>query len=217
MLRIGHRGAAALAPENTIESVRAAVEAGVDGVEFDVRPRLVVRHDRGRAGPTLREFLAQVREVVADDALLMLDLKKAGYEAETLAACRAVGIADRCVFCTTEFTVLERLNGVARTSATLSAGRAWVLPGRRTPAVAMYANSGALDATVRHDTVTEDLVEAVHARGGRVYAWTVNTREGIAQMRALGVDGVITDDPRLFHPAAENAGADGSVAPRPVQ
>ena len=78
MLRIGHRGAAALAPENTIESVRAAVAVGVDGVEFDVRPDLVVRHDRGRGGPKLADFLAEVREVVADDALLIVDLKRAG-------------------------------------------------------------------------------------------------------------------------------------------
>ena len=35
-LRIGHRGAAALAPENTLRSFRAAVEAGVDLIEFDV-------------------------------------------------------------------------------------------------------------------------------------------------------------------------------------
>lgn len=217
MLRIGHRGAAALAPENTIASVRAAVEAGVDGVEFDVRPGLVVRHDRGRGGPTLREFLAEMREVVPDDALLIVDLKKAGYEAATLAACGAAGVADRCVFSSSELAALARLNPVARTSATLSVGRAWLLPGRRTPAVAMYARSGALDATVRYDTVTEELVEAVHERGGRVYAWTVNSRAGIAQMRALGVDGVITDDPRLFHPAAESPGSDGPSAPAPVQ
>ena len=36
VLRIGHRGAAHLAPENTIRSLRAAVEQGVDLVEFDV-------------------------------------------------------------------------------------------------------------------------------------------------------------------------------------
>lgn len=35
-LRIGHRGAAALAPENTLRSFRAAVETGVDLIEFDV-------------------------------------------------------------------------------------------------------------------------------------------------------------------------------------
>jgi glycerophosphoryl diester phosphodiesterase len=35
-LLIGHRGAAALAPENTLASFRAAVAAGVDLVEFDV-------------------------------------------------------------------------------------------------------------------------------------------------------------------------------------
>jgi len=201
MLRIGHRGAAALAPENTIASVEAAVAAGVDGVEFDVCPGLVVAHDRGRPGPPLPDFLAAIRAVLADDALLVVDLKTPGYETEVLAACRDAGVAERCIFSTSEFAALARLNDVARTSATLSAGRAWLLPGRRTPAVAMYRRSGARDATVRHDTVTEDLVEAVHARDGRVYAWTVNTRAGIERMRALGVDGVITDDPRLFHPA----------------
>ena len=47
-LRIGHRGAAALAPENTIASFRAAVAAGVDLVELDVLQleggELVVAH-----------------------------------------------------------------------------------------------------------------------------------------------------------------------------
>lgn len=34
---IGHRGAAGLALENTIESILAAKKAGVDGIEFDIR------------------------------------------------------------------------------------------------------------------------------------------------------------------------------------
>lgn len=37
MLIIGHRGAAGVKPENTIASLRAAMELGVDIVEFDVR------------------------------------------------------------------------------------------------------------------------------------------------------------------------------------
>jgi glycerophosphoryl diester phosphodiesterase len=199
MLRIGHRGAAALAPENTIASVRAALAAGVDGIEFDVCPGLVVAHDRGRPGPGLADFLADLRELAPAETVLIVDLKTSGYEREVLAACQAAGVAERCVFSTERFDALAVLNGLARTSATLSAGRAWLPLGRRTPAVAMYHRSGARDATARHDAVTPELVAAVHEHGGRVYAWTVNSRAGIARMGALGVDGVITDDPRLFH------------------
>jgi glycerophosphoryl diester phosphodiesterase len=43
-LVIGHRGAHALAPENTLTSLRAAVEAGADVVEADVAAGLVVAH-----------------------------------------------------------------------------------------------------------------------------------------------------------------------------
>src|SRR5438034_11529438 len=50
MLRIGHRGAAGHAPENTLLSLRKAVELGVDIVEFDVQRtrdgELVLLHDK---------------------------------------------------------------------------------------------------------------------------------------------------------------------------
>jgi glycerophosphoryl diester phosphodiesterase len=213
MLRIGHRGAAALAPENTIASVRAALAVGVDAIEFDVCPGLIVAHDRGRPGPALAGFLADLCELTPAEVEFIVDLKTAGYELDVLAACRQAGLADRCVFSTTEFAALASLNDIARTSATISAGRAWLPAGRRTPAVAMYHRSGARDATVRHDAVTPELVEAVHERGGRVYAWTVNTRRGIERMDRLGVDGVITDDPRLFRPPA--GGGSGSTAQHP--
>ena len=36
LIRVGHRGAAALAPENTLRSFEVALAAGVDAIEFDV-------------------------------------------------------------------------------------------------------------------------------------------------------------------------------------
>jgi glycerophosphoryl diester phosphodiesterase len=42
------------------------------------------------------------------------------------------------------------------------------------------------------------LVKAVHGAGGEVYVWTVDDARRIRALEALGVDGVITNDPRLF-------------------
>lgn len=71
-LIIGHRGASALAPENTIAAFRKAIEDGADGIEFDVRLSKdgipVVFHDNDLVR------LAQIDSQVID--LSCEDLKK---------------------------------------------------------------------------------------------------------------------------------------------
>jgi len=99
-LRIGHRGAAMLAPENTLASFRAAVEAGVDLIEFDVirhGSRLVVAHDPEDVGPdtpslddALRYFVEEAPEIGAH-----LDLKLTGCESEVVEALRRHGLIAR--------------------------------------------------------------------------------------------------------------------------
>ena len=46
----GHRGAAGLAPENTLASIQLAIELGVDRIEIDVQQtkdnKIIVLHDR---------------------------------------------------------------------------------------------------------------------------------------------------------------------------
>jgi glycerophosphoryl diester phosphodiesterase len=46
--------------------------------------------------------------------------------------------------------------------------------------------------------VSPRLVRAVREEGGQLYAWTVDDERRIERLAALGVDGVITNDPRLF-------------------
>lgn len=77
-LRIGHRGAALLAPENTLRSFRAAAATGVDLIEFDVldlpRGPLVVAHSdhldevsHGIAAGRVRDHtLEELREVAPE-------------------------------------------------------------------------------------------------------------------------------------------------------
>jgi glycerophosphoryl diester phosphodiesterase len=78
LIRVGHRGAAALSPENTLRSFDAAVAAGVDAIEFDVLDLvggpLVLAHSNdlfevshGRAAGTVRDrSLAELREVAPE-------------------------------------------------------------------------------------------------------------------------------------------------------
>jgi glycerophosphoryl diester phosphodiesterase len=42
------------------------------------------------------------------------------------------------------------------------------------------------------------LVRAVHDAGGQVYVWTVDDPRALVALERMGVDGVITNDPRLF-------------------
>jgi glycerophosphoryl diester phosphodiesterase len=46
--------------------------------------------------------------------------------------------------------------------------------------------------------VTRELVEAAHALGLFVHVWTINDAPEMQRLHALGVDGVMSDDPRLL-------------------
>jgi glycerophosphoryl diester phosphodiesterase len=59
--------------------------------------------------------------------------------------------------------------------------------------------AGRFDAVMAHwRVVTPALVRAVAEGGGELYVWTVDDAKMIAKLTAMGVDGIITNDPRLF-------------------
>jgi len=49
-----------------------------------------------------------------------------------------------------------------------------------------------------HTIVTPDLIKRCHEKGMKIVPWTVNDKEGIERIKAMGVDGIITDYPNLF-------------------
>jgi glycerophosphoryl diester phosphodiesterase len=70
-----------------------------------------------------------------------------------------------------------------------------VLPARAAAAV----RSGRCDAVMAHwRLITPRLVRRVRAAGGELYVWTVDDAARLRSLEALGVTGVITNDPRLF-------------------
>jgi hypothetical protein len=56
----------------------------------------------------------------------------------------------------------------------------------------------------RHDVVTRDLIDAAHALGLRVVPWTVNDVRQMSELMALGVDGLVTDEPALAREVAQS-------------
>jgi glycerophosphoryl diester phosphodiesterase len=223
-LRIGHRGAAALAPENTLASFRAAVEAGVDLIEFDVIAGpgggLVVAHgpeDVGPETPTLEGAL----QFFVDEAPAVgvhLDLKLTKRESDVVEAVRRFGLARRSFVSSYYFgtaRAVAALDGDLRTGFTVprrifrlsEEGRAapvtriglrllrWLTPIAVAPLLSV---TRATALVLHHSLVTTAGVRAAHRRGAAVVTWTVDDPAVLARVEAAGVDAIVTNDPRLF-------------------
>lgn len=221
MLCVGHRGAAALAPENTIRSIALALELGCDLVEVDV-----LRLD---GGLVLAHSAAEVPTelVTLDDALdfltggtcgIQLDLKARGAEAEIVEALRRRDLVERAVVSTfraATLRVLHALEPGLRLGLTYPEDRFGVSKRRAfAPLVGsglsmlraalprriawMLGAAEATAAMLQWQVVTEPVVERCHAIGAAVFAWTVPSREAMQALDELGVDGVIADDPGIF-------------------
>ena len=125
MRLVGHKGADAIVPGNTLESFAAAVEAGVDTIELDVlwledahlpleqRAPLVVAHDwadAGRRTPlTLTEALDAFLKPPLDKVEIDLDIKLPGREQELVDALRERGLTERAMVSTMELYSLGRI------------------------------------------------------------------------------------------------------------
>ncbi len=222
--RVGHKGADLIAPGNTFASFDAAVAAGVDMIEFDVLREergegLILAHDWVDAASRTPHFLEEALAYFDSESFagieLDLDLKLPGYELRVLDALRDHGLLDRALISTQYEDSLALLRAAEpsvrlgwsvpklrrdpfRSRATrlpallaLQVFRA-LLPGRAARAVC----AGRCDAVMAHwRLVTPRLVRQVRAAGGELYVWTVDDLARLRALEALGVTGVITNDP----------------------
>jgi glycerophosphoryl diester phosphodiesterase len=209
--RIGHGGASALAPANTLASFDAAREVGVDVIEFDVRAGaggLVLAHTlldlrRGQA-LRLEDALAHLAGAAFADIELNVDVKHVGCEDQLLDDLRRRRLLDRALISSQVPEVLDRVRErepgarvaisvggrLARLSRRWRDWRDCVLTG-----VAERRWEGLM---LQHRCIDARLVGDVEDRGGRLYAWTVNERAAITRLAGLGVHGITSADPRLF-------------------
>lgn len=227
--RVGHKGAAHIAPGNTLASFEAAVQVGVDMIEFDVLSenldgsgRLLLAHDyealRAAQALTLEEGLEHLAGAAYEGIELDVDVKIPGYGVRVVKALREYGLIERSLI---SGTFPDELDAMRDVEPSLRVG--WSVPRARrdytedlltmVPALAMLTGyrawlprraraelrSGRFDAIMAHwRLVTPALVRAVAEGGGELYVWTVDDAALMTKLTAMGVDGIITNDPRLF-------------------
>jgi glycerophosphoryl diester phosphodiesterase len=196
MLVIAHRGASAELPENTLPAFERAIELGADAIELDVhvdaQGRLVVTHDRPRAGDAY-PLLEDALELCRGRMPVYVELKTPRRYARWNVVARAVRLlADDDVLVCFQRPPLE-------------AARA-LRPGLRTVqhvglGVSIRMAGGAWAAGFADGRVTRRGVAAATALGLVPLVYTVNSLERMRTLSAWGVAGVFTDRPELRVPS----------------
>lgn len=221
-LAIGHRGAKTLAPENTLAALEAAAATGVDAIEFDVLRatdgELVLGHSLDELPADLLRFEDALAWFATREERLHVDVKADDVEAEIVDGLRRHGVLERSYVSSTDAPVLRRFAelepslpraltypedrlGISRLRGTgplVGAGLAVakaLLPYR---IASILRGSSATVASLEHRVVTAAVVRQCHAAGLPVVTWTVNDPERVRELAALGVDGIVSDDPRIF-------------------
>ncbi|MEU6573702.1 glycerophosphodiester phosphodiesterase [Streptomyces sp. NPDC046805] len=210
---VAHRGAPYRFRENTIDSLRSALEQGADAVEIDVRltrdrvPVLLhdetlkrlwekdrplwslssesVRELTAGGVPTLAEALA-----ATDGSRVLLDLPgqvdRRSVE-RILDVVRECGAEDRVYYCAGAPTML------AVRAADPSAEIALTWTSAAPPRAAVLEAVRPRWLNYRFGLVTRALAARVHRDGYLLSAWTPDTRRSMRRLLDLGVDSITTN------------------------
>lgn len=220
-LVIGHRGASAVHPENTVAAFAGAVALGADGVELDVRlgrdGSLVVHHDPAFADgrdvhavtagelPPGACLLADALDACAD-LLVNVEIKADGpgggepLVGPVVAAIGAWG--GRALVSSFDHRTVDALRAAAPQVPT--AQLTFLLDRPVEVTVDWIAGRGHGAWHPHHATVDAAAVEVAHAAGLVVNVWTVDDPARIVELAAAGVDGIVTNDVAGAHRALDS-------------
>ncbi len=215
MLIIGHRGASAFAPENTIESFQKALDLGADGFECDVRmskdKKLVVIHDADVKRVSGKTDLKQVNELTAKQLakykiptlqevidlkkkhpkqLMLIEIKEPGTEKEIVDLVKKNGIAKQVMIVSFNSSAINKVKQLFKPE-TVKTG---FIFSKMTPRPFPIALGVKADWIIPLNTlIDKEMVETAHKRGIKILAWTIENPFIAKKMDNLGVDAIASN------------------------
>jgi len=221
-LVIGHRGAMGHETENTIASIEKALELGVDMIEIDVfnvqSGETVVFHDEtldrlANAGGNIEEWnYFELQKVILDGGhkipILQDVLKTIDHQVRLNIELKGSGTTNRVNFITDfyikkrgwkleDFVISSFKWDELREMRKLNPNIPIAILTEKDPAdaisIAKELNAEAINPNYRMLDAENSL--QIKDAGFKIYTWTVNEPQDILAMKALGVDGIITNYP----------------------
>ena len=216
-----HRGASGLHPENTRSAIIAALEIGVDGIEVDLQSTLddfAVIHDtwldrttNGR-GKVNKLTMKQVQQYDAGNGQVVPSIKDifSWVQNRTL-----INLELKHTFALDKLvTIIEQqinLGLLSRDNLLLSSydhhqllwlkqHLPWAKIGALTSSIPIgyceFAQRlSAYSVHIDKNFINDEYIADAKARNLKVFAYTVDKQEDIADMQAFGVDGIFTNYP----------------------
>lgn len=221
MLLVGHRGASAYEPENTLCSLKKAFELGANAVEFDIRQTkdgaIVLMHDsrllrmartmKKVGGLTLDQVkrlkvkkrepiptLAEALRLCAKaNGVAIVEFKEVGMEIQAVELFRKAKQVIAISYIPEVLAVLKFL------MPTLETGLLFKKKVADIPNFLAWAGMLRVNWLVgKAGVLNVDLVRQSHLKGFRVMAWVLNRKKTIARAGLLGVDGIESNKPDLL-------------------
>lgn len=219
MIIMGHRGAAALAPENTLLSIATAMEIGVDAVEIDVHlskdKEIVVIHDatvdRTTNGTgavssyTVEEMkrldagkgetiptLQEVMDFIHGKVKLVVELKDEGTEGPVVDLIQRNGLMENVYVISFWHRLVRTVKDI---EGRIKTGVLFV----GCPVDASIAAQVSADALVmKYTFVDKRFVDTAHEEGLTVFIWNIDDQRFVKPYADMGVDGMGSNDPRVL-------------------
>ena len=226
-LVVGHRGARGHVAENTVASVKKAMELGVDGIEIDVflcaSGELVVFHDKTLdkltdakgyiesltldsiqkitvLGREPIPTLSEVLDVINGAVVLNIELKGTQTAEPTAALLKDYFNQGKLAPKDVFISSFDWNELKLFYAATREVKIAVLTEDDPLDAIPIAKELDAFAINPDFRSLTEKNVKKIHQEDLAIYPWTVNDAEDIQRMKTLGVDAIITDYPERIYP-----------------